>query len=88
VAQNKDPDRVRKSRFSSRLGSRKGLCRGYVAHASTTRPQAFIIREPGETRSIREFIQEALGVLGLSPTWEGQGEDEVCRVGDEITVKI
>jgi len=50
-------------------------------------PEDFVIGT-GETRSIREFIQEALDVMGISATWEGHGEDEVCRVGDDIIVKV
>ena len=50
-------------------------------------PEDFVIGT-GETRSIREFIEEALDVIGLSPTWEGQGENEVCRVGDDIIIKV
>jgi GDPmannose 4,6-dehydratase len=42
----------------------------------------------GETHSIREFIEVALLVLGLSVTWEGQGQDEVGKVGDEVIVKV
>jgi GDPmannose 4,6-dehydratase len=46
-------------------------------------PEDFVIGT-GETRSIREFIQEALGVLGLSGTWD----EDVCSVGEDIIVKV
>jgi GDPmannose 4,6-dehydratase len=42
----------------------------------------------GETHSIREFIQMALLVLGLEITWEGQGVDEVGKVGDDVIVRV
>jgi GDPmannose 4,6-dehydratase len=50
-------------------------------------PQDFVIGT-GETHSIREFIQLAFLVLGLEVTWEGQGEDEVGKVGDEVVIKV
>jgi GDPmannose 4,6-dehydratase len=49
--------------------------------------QDFVIGT-GETHSIREFIQMALLVLGLEITWEGQGVDEVGKVGDDIIVRV
>jgi len=42
----------------------------------------------GETHSIREFIQSALSILGLELTWEGQGVDEVGKVGAEVVVRV
>jgi GDPmannose 4,6-dehydratase len=42
----------------------------------------------GETHSIREFIQSALYILGLELTWEGQGVDEVGKVGAEVVVRV
>jgi len=50
-------------------------------------PEDFVIGT-GETHSIREFIQMALLVLGLELTWEGQGVDEVGKVGDEIVIRV
>jgi GDPmannose 4,6-dehydratase len=51
-------------------------------------PQDFVIGT-GVTHSIREFIEMALMTLGCSPiSWEGQGAEEVCRVGRDIVVKI
>jgi len=50
-------------------------------------PQDFVIGT-GETHSIRDFIQMSLLILEKEITWDGQGEDEVGKVGDEIVVKI
>jgi GDPmannose 4,6-dehydratase len=50
-------------------------------------PDDFVIGT-GETHSIREFIQKAIAVLGLDVTWEGQGQDEVGKVGDEVVIRI
>lgn len=50
-------------------------------------PDDFVIGT-GQTHSIREFIQMSLLVLQKEITWEGQDEDEVGKVGDEIVVKI
>jgi len=50
-------------------------------------PEDFVIGT-GETHSIREFIQNALAVLGHEVTWEGQGQDEVGKVGDEVVVRV
>jgi GDPmannose 4,6-dehydratase len=42
----------------------------------------------GETHSIREFIQMALLVLGLEISWEGEGVDEVGKVGNDVIVRV
>lgn len=50
-------------------------------------PEDFVIGT-GETHSIREFIQMALLVLGLEISWEGEGQDEIGKVGDEVVVRV
>jgi GDPmannose 4,6-dehydratase len=42
----------------------------------------------GETHSIREFIQSALAVLGVEVAWEGEGQDVIGKVGDEVVVRV
>lgn len=54
------------------------------------RPKDFVIGT-GETHSIREFIQIALGMVGHNDVvWEGSGEDEVGRIAStgEIVVRV
>jgi GDPmannose 4,6-dehydratase len=50
-------------------------------------PQDFVIGT-GQTHSIREFIKKALNCVSHDIVWEGQGVDEVGKVGVEIVVKI
>jgi len=50
-------------------------------------PDDFVIGT-GETHSIRDFIQVALSILGLEITWEGQGVDEIGKVGDEVVIRV
>ena len=42
-------------------------------------PEDFVIAT-GEQHSVREFIEHAAGVLGLTLTWEGSGVDEIGKV--------
>ena len=42
-------------------------------------PDDFVIAT-GEQHSVREFIENAAGCLGLSLVWEGRGLDEICKV--------
>lgn len=41
-------------------------------------PEDFVIAT-GEQHSVREFIEHAAGILGLSLSWEGSGVDEVGK---------
>jgi GDPmannose 4,6-dehydratase len=50
-------------------------------------PQDFVIGT-GQTHSIRDFIKNALNCVSHDIHWEGQGVDEVGKVGVEIVVKI
>ena len=50
-------------------------------------PDDFVIAT-GETRSVREFIEEAFKVAGMEIKWEGKGLNEVGRVNDKIVVKV
>jgi len=50
-------------------------------------PDDFVIGT-GQTHSIRDFIKIAVNCTHHDIRWEGQGEDEVGKVGDEIIVKI
>jgi GDPmannose 4,6-dehydratase len=44
-------------------------------------PDDFVIGT-GETHSIREFIHEALNIIGVEHAWSGTGVDEVCAAAD------
>jgi GDPmannose 4,6-dehydratase len=52
-------------------------------------PQDFVIGT-GETHSIRDFIKEAISVMGHEIVWEGSGVDEVGKDGFQgnIVVKV
>ncbi len=51
------------------------------------KPEDFVIAT-GETHSVREFIEETFKALDMNITWEGEGLDEVGKVGDKIVVKL
>ena len=42
----------------------------------------------GETRSVREFIEEAFRVVGMDIEWEGSDLDEIGKVNGETVVKV
>jgi len=50
-------------------------------------PQDFVIGT-GETHSIRDFIKEAISVMGLDIVWEGSGVDEVGKDGFQGNVVV
>jgi GDPmannose 4,6-dehydratase len=50
-------------------------------------PQDFVIGT-GETHSIRDFIKEAISVMGLEIVWEGSGVDEVGKDGFQGNVVV
>ena len=50
-------------------------------------PQDFVIGT-GETHSIRDFIKEAISVMGHEIVWEGSGVDEVGKVQGNIVVRV
>ena len=49
-----------------------------------------IVIGTGETHSIREFIKEAMGVIGCEIEWSGSGEDEEGRdkVSGKLVIKV
>ncbi len=42
----------------------------------------------GETRSVREFVQECFSCVGKTIRWEGSGENECGYDGDRIVVRV
>src|SRR5210317_2363843 len=42
----------------------------------------------GKTHSVRDFVTMCLKHLGKDVTWEGQGEREIGKVGDEVVVRV
>jgi GDPmannose 4,6-dehydratase len=53
------------------------------------KPEDFVIAT-GETHSVREFIEESFGVVGVSLEWKGTGSDEIgvnIKTG-EVLVKV
>ena len=50
-------------------------------------PDDYVIAT-GETHSIREFVEEAFKVADMEIKWEGEGLNEVGKVGDKIVVDI
>jgi GDPmannose 4,6-dehydratase len=42
----------------------------------------------GETRSVREFVEEAFSAVGMDIEWKGEGLDEVGIVNEKIVVRV
>jgi len=66
-----------------------GYCREYVEGIwlmlQQDKPDDYVLAT-GETHSIREFAEEACGLLGFSLTWEGEGINE--KGIDKLTNKV
>ena len=48
------------------------------------------IQATGEMHTVREFVETAFAVVGVTIRWEGQNEDEVgyCNDSDKALVKV
>lgn len=51
------------------------------------KPDDYVIAT-GETHSVREFVEESFRWVNMNVTWEGEGINEVGKVGERIVVTI
>ena len=68
-------------------GHAKDYVQGMWLMLQQDEPDEYVI-STGEQHTVREFIETVIRLYNLSIQWEGEGVDEVGKIGDRVVVKV